>query len=347
MVCPSCGAQTDPAQPYCIHCGFELYSGGGGYPNDPWQGGHQASAPPASGPPGWGQQQGWGDQGAYQPAAAGYQQGYIEQGYQGGGAGYDQGYQQGYDQGGYQDYDQRGYAEPPPPRGRYQDEQYEDYDEDYEDEPGARWPSWLLAGVLVVILVVGGLYVAKRTGFIGGGANATNTTSSEPTDHPSSTASTEPSSSATPAAGTAKEQATAIDALLTASSKSRKALSPALSSIGSCSGVDNAVSVIDQVTSERSSQVDQAKALAVSELPDGAALQSKLVQMLTDSLHADQAYGQWAKAVQSDGCGAGTSFRNQGDSISGSAQANKGAFLQQWNPIATAQGLPTRDKSNI
>jgi hypothetical protein len=355
MVCPSCGAHTDPAQPYCLNCGVELYPGGGGGYNDPWQG-HQASAPPASSPPGaWGQP-GWDDQGAaYQHAGAGYQQGYYDQagaGYEQP-AGYDQGFggyaQGGYDEAGaYQAYD-RGYQEPPPPRGRYHDDQYEEYDDEYDDEErGARWPSWLLAGVLVVILVLGGLYVAKRTGFIGGGqATGNSTSTSPPPDDPTSSASADPSTSASPDAGTAKDQATAIDTLLTASSKSRKALSPALSSVSGCSGVDNAVSVIDQVTSERSSQVDQAKALAVSKLPDGKALQDKLVQMLTDSLHADQAYGQWAKAVQSNGCGSGTSFRNQGDSISGSAQANKGAFLAQWNPIATANGLSTRDKSEI
>jgi hypothetical protein len=370
MVCPSCGAQTDPAQQYCLHCGFELYPGGGaGYANDPWHG--QRSAPPASAPPGaWGNQPsypvsapaGYPPAGGYQGHPQQYAQGYQQPGYDRGyeqayPAGYDQGYAGGYDQGYPADYQapaypQEDYDRRPARRQQYRERQYDDeYDDEYDDdeERGSRWPSFLLAALLLLVMVGGGYYVAKRAGFIGGDGGGGNTPASQSTPTTKASTSASPSAKASTGTGatTAKDQAGVIDALLSDSASSRSKLSPALNDVAACSGVAAAVDVIDQVTQERTDQVGRAKAVAVDKLDGGDALKAKLVAMLSDSLKADQAYGQWADAVKANGCGAGKTFKSSGDAASGDAQADKSAFVKLWNPIATDQGFKTRDVSEV
>src|SRR5262249_36845103 len=97
-----------------------------------------------------------------------------------------------------------------------------------------------------------------------------------------------PRASASSADG--RDQANAIDALLNASSASRTQLGPALNQVENCGDLKAATATLQQIVTERDSQVRQGQALAVDQLTGGEQLRTLLVQALTFSLQADQKF---------------------------------------------------------
>jgi serine/threonine protein kinase len=143
---------------------------------------------------------------------------------------------------------------------------------------------------------------------------------------------------ATPAL--ASQQAVAVSNLLASSAAARRALQRGVSQARSCTELSSAVSVIQGVVNQRSAEYDQASALPVSALPDGATLKADLLAVLRDSLAADRDYLTWARQLQS-GCVPGAESSAylavyRADQTAGPAKA---AFTQVWNPVAARYGI--------
>jgi Predicted membrane protein len=152
-----------------------------------------------------------------------------------------------------------------------------------------------------------------------------------------------------PSAKDGRSQAMAIDALLTASSKSRGQLGPALDQVEKCGDLNAATATLQQVVTERDGQVRAGQGLAVDQLDQGEQLRTLLVQALTYSLQADQSFVTWAKNA-SNGC---TGKANhdadyaKAQAASSGATTSKQSFVKLWNPIATKYDLPTRSESSF
>jgi hypothetical protein len=163
----------------------------------------------------------------------------------------------------------------------------------------------------------------------------------------------------TPAAGaddsstagpSASDEADQINSLLDSSAASRNAVSTAWNDVAACIDLSGAVTTFQDGSNERSNELSQASALSVDALSDGQMLQTDLVNALKYSQVADQDFLQWAQSMMNGGCSAPapeTSPCQAGLSASTNAGVAKTAFVQLWDPIATAQGLPTRSDNSI
>jgi serine/threonine protein kinase len=193
-------------------------------------------------------------------------------------------------------------------------------------------PALAAAAVLVVIIGVAAAFALSRhhaPGHAAAGTSASPRTS--PTAPPS------PASSPPPAS----RQAAALDTLLISSSTARTALHRAVKQVAGCVNLPGAISDLQGVVNQRSTEYSRAVALMVSALPDGAKVKSKLTTALSLSLEADQDYLTWARQQRASGCtptGQSGSY-NAAFSASQRADTAKEAFVQAWNPVATRFGL--------
>jgi hypothetical protein len=144
--------------------------------------------------------------------------------------------------------------------------------------------------------------------------------------------------------------ASAVNDLFTAMEASRGDLATALGDVTSCTSVIDAAATIQQVASDRATQLRQAENLSVDALTDGSDLQSALVSALTYSQQADQSYAVWASAVAAGDCSDAaptTPDRQAGDTASQSATAYKTTAVNDWNQIAGGYGYQTVDAGLI
>lgn len=165
--------------------------------------------------------------------------------------------------------------------------------------------------------------------------------------HPSS--SLQPSGSPSPSAASgASGQAAAINKVLSSSAAARRSLPGAVTSMLQCKNVSGAVSQMKGVVNQRQSEVNQASALSVSALQNGAAVKSDLLAALHSSLTADQDYLSWAQQ-ESSGCKPGARNGTYQAAISADSQAvnAKKAFVGVWNPVANATGLPQQSATTF
>lgn len=153
----------------------------------------------------------------------------------------------------------------------------------------------------------------------------------------------------TSSADAAKTQASAVDSVLSSMAASRSELGSAMSDAGQCADLDTAVPALRKVVSERSTELDSAKALQVDALTNGDKLKDALTRALQGSLDADNHFLTWAQ--DSQGCSGATpqnSDFTQGSDLSiNTAQPAKIEFLGYWAPIAQQQGLDPRDRDHI
>jgi hypothetical protein len=152
------------------------------------------------------------------------------------------------------------------------------------------------------------------------------------------------------AGSSANQEAVAVNNLLESSASSRTTLVTAVNDVGSCTDLSTAATTIQNVASQRSTELSEASALSTGALPNGAALQSDLVNLLQYSMQADQDFQRWAQQMISNGCtdpAPETGKYQAGFSASKQAGVAKTAFLKLWNPIAVQQGLPTRSSNFI
>jgi hypothetical protein len=141
-------------------------------------------------------------------------------------------------------------------------------------------------------------------------------------------------------------EAQAVNGILSVTGGSRSSLGSALNDLGNCTNIDGAVGVLQRVASERSDQVTRAQQLDVHALPSGDVIKSTLIEALSDSLQADNAYVAWGRNEQVYGCGADQN-KAAGDQASAAATSAKQRFVAAWNPVALRYGLPARVETDV
>ena len=217
-------------------------------------------------------------------------------------------------------------------------------------KPRRRAPRPALAAaavVAVIVAVVTGVALSNQSAPARSPARSTTSSPAGRSPSPSSTGvSTTPSPSG---AVLAAQQAAALGALLTSSAAARTTLHQAVTQVGACANLPGAVSKLQDVVNQRSSEYGRASALATSALPDGAKVKSALVAALGISLKADQDYLAWARQQQSGGCAAASQSGAYNAAFSASQQADaaKQAFVQLWNPVAARYGIAQKSPRDI
>jgi len=194
------------------------------------------------------------------------------------------------------------------------------------------------AAVVAAAVAAGVAYTSRpapRTPAVSSPAASAPSSSAPPSPAPSSSA---PSLSASTLAS---RQAAAVSELLGSSAATRQALQSAVGQIGSCTNLSGAVSMIQNVVGQRTSQYDQASALPTTTLASGAIVKSDLITALRDSLDADRDYLTWARQQLDTGCTptAQSSAYDAAYQADQQANAAKQAFAQVWNPVAARYGL--------
>ena len=210
----------------------------------------------------------------------------------------------------------------------------------YPEQP-RRMSGGLRLVLAAAALVVVGAVVAVGVALSGGSAPAGQPSASAP---PASSAPPSPS-----AATLASRQAVAVNRLLGSSGASRKALQGAVSDAGHCTNLPSAVSRIQSVVNQRSTEYHQALALTTAALPGGATVKSDLTAALRGSLNADRAYLSWAKQQLANGCvpTSQSSAYSAATSAGAEADAAKRAFVRVWNPVASQYGVPRMTPTSI
>lgn len=210
--------------------------------------------------------------------------------------------------------------------------------------PGRRKSPLLIVAAVAALAVVGLGVGALMSG--GGGGTATETTASASSPAPSS------AGGGKQLADPAKDQATALDTLLSESNDSREAVIGAVADTKSCDDLDKASSDLQDAAKQRRGLVTKLKGLSLDKLPDGAALASALTAGWQASAAADDHYAQWARQAESHkvcrhGSARRTDAADEGDQASGEATTAKTKASKLWNTIATTYGLQQRTAAQL
>ena len=169
-------------------------------------------------------------------------------------------------------------------------------------------------------------------------------TSAPATSAPPSSASASPSASASassPPPPRPSQQAAALGTVLTSSAAARTTLHNAVGQVVACTNLSGAVSQLEEVVAQRSSEYGRASALTTSALPRGAAVKSELMAALSSSLTADKDFLAWARQQLAGGCtpSSQSTTYNAAFSASETADAAKQSFVDVWNPVAAKYGI--------
>ena len=203
---------------------------------------------------------------------------------------------------------------------------------------------WLTCAILVLALAV---LATQLPIFHKSGAQPGQTAGPTHPGPPTSTSVLPTATTPSPTtADAAYPQAQAVNGILTLTSNSRASLGSALNDLSNCAGLDNAVGILQRVVGERTDQVTRARQLEVQALPGGDLIKNTLVEALSDSLQADNAYLSWGRNEQVNGCG-NDQNKQAGDQTSQLATGAKQRFVAAWNPVATRYGLPTRGETDV
>jgi hypothetical protein len=215
-----------------------------------------------------------------------------------------------------------------------------------------RLPLIIGAAVLILLTAIG-VVVYDRTS--GDPATPPAQTQAAPATTTATVTTTEPVPPTTDAtttpvtpAGDPREQAAALDAVLSDSVRSRRKLNLAIQQVDNCAGLSAAVGDLRAVGDERRSQMDTVRNADLSALPAGETLRTSLISALQFAWEADQGFLQWAEPTLAGGCGAADDAGYaRGRAASTSAGTAKRTFLAEWNPVARANGLSTRSADDI
>ncbi len=148
--------------------------------------------------------------------------------------------------------------------------------------------------------------------------------------------------------GSESDQATAMNSLLQDSSNSRTSVESSVQEVQNCSDIADGTSGLQQVVSERSTELSEADNLSTGAMPNGATLKSDLIGAIKNSLDADNDFLSWAQGV--GGCsGSAPEDSNYQAAMNASSTAvsYKNDFVTLWNPIAQSQGFSTLTQADI
>jgi serine/threonine-protein kinase len=199
------------------------------------------------------------------------------------------------------------------------------------------------AVLAVIVAAVAGVALSKRSA-------PAQSAASPPASRSASPSATGVSATSSPSGPVlAAQQAAALDTLLKSSAKARTALRQAVTQVGACANLPGAISQLQEVANQRSSEYGRSSALTTSALPGGAKVKSALVAALGRSLKADQDYLAWAREQRSGGCTPTSQSSAYSAAFSASQQADaaKQVFVQVWNPVAARYGIAQESPRDI
>lgn len=200
-------------------------------------------------------------------------------------------------------------------------------------------------GVAVALIILGSS-PAKHTNL------SSNTAGASSSQQQSTTSTQQQPTTQPPTTGPPAEQAAAqgLSQLLEQSTSDRSAIVAAFNDVSSCgSGLIGDAQTFHQAASSRKSLLSQLNAL-----PDKDALPPQLLLELNGawqaSYQADQDFAGWANDENSNGCTANDTSDSSYQAATGpdnQATADKRAFVNLWNPIASQYGLPTYQQDQL
>lgn len=150
--------------------------------------------------------------------------------------------------------------------------------------------------------------------------------------------------------GSAQSQVQYIVDVLERSKAARTTLQPAVDVFSSCrtGQFSQARATLRTVTQNRQDLLAAISSAPVDRIEDGDRMMVQLRTALQASLDADKAYEQWADAIISSGCGAGSASFDAGNEHSVDATTAKQVFTGTWNTsIATRYGVATFGPNDI
>ncbi|MEU3333619.1 hypothetical protein [Streptomyces sp. NPDC006668] len=209
---------------------------------------------------------------------------------------------------------------------------------------GGRSKVPLIAAVGIGIVVIG-VGAGAMLGGGGGGKDKNQTVSA--------TAPASGGSSSASAADPAKQQAVALDKLLSDSGNSRASVISAVADVKACRNLDGAASDLRDAAKQRTQLVTSLSGLSVDKLPDHADLTAALTRAWQASAAADNHYAAWADQVGGNkkGCKKGqartTGQTAAGNRASGTASQQKAEAADLWNAIAKTYGLTQRRPTQL
>lgn len=198
-------------------------------------------------------------------------------------------------------------------------------------------PVWQLVAALVVMAGVVGIVV----GVVGRGDDGSGNGTGRGGEARIGAAGADP----------AREQATALDQLLSGSSHDRDAVVNAVVSLKNCRGLAAATATLRDAAANREALVAKLEAARMSQVPGGKQLKRTLRTAWQSSADADLAFAQWGTQTSAAGCPGGqpkkTAAYTQGATASATASRAKKSFVSQWNEVASRYGLERRQPNDI
>jgi len=215
-----------------------------------------------------------------------------------------------------------------------------------------------VAVVVAAALVVGAVLVVRNLGrhdaraeTTGGAGGDLATTLPPGTAADTAGVPDQGTSATTPPPDLSHDQASQLNALLDESSNARDEVVSGVAAVASCGRVADGAQALATAVSDRQDVLQRLASLDASSLPNGAELVSLFGVAVQKSLEADQHFAAWAASIQGSGGCQGTAPHDSdyqaAAQASGAATGAKQEFLALWNPIATSEGLPTREEKNI
>jgi hypothetical protein len=138
------------------------------------------------------------------------------------------------------------------------------------------------------------------------------------------------------------DQAAGVADVLADSEPARQRAAAAARNVAACTDVHTAGADLRAGAEARGESLGRARALAVDLLDRGDELKAQLTVALTHAQRADEAYAQWAAAVDLTGCRSAAMqgpARRAGDTESRLASVAKERVAELWNPLAERYGL--------
>jgi len=131
----------------------------------------------------------------------------------------------------------------------------------------------------------------------------------------------------------AKDQVRYLTQILQKSMAGRTNLQSAVDQVRTCTDLDSAVSLFNDVLTNRQELLDAIDSAPVDAVPDGQGLAASLRHALRLSHDSDQIWLQWAQSEQANGCALGQDnpLYQQVRSMNGDVAVAKEQFLTAWN----------------
>jgi hypothetical protein len=151
--------------------------------------------------------------------------------------------------------------------------------------------------------------------------------------------------------GDGATEAQAISNLITQSAQDRNLVANAVETeLGGCQNLSQGVSDLNQAAADRGQEFQMAQQLAVDALSNGDQLKQDLLDALSASQQADEAFARWGSSLDPNTCvvpAPQDSDFAAGGNASQQATTAKTQFIALWQAVAAQYGLTVPDQSTI